>query len=67
MELTKEQKQAVLKSIMEQFSQTAYQQEIMGKTWQTIGNAEAAKKCAEGLAENTKVLAELQKQLDSLA
>jgi hypothetical protein len=66
MEPTDEQKKAILKATMEQFSQTAYQQEIMGKTWQTIGNAEAAKKCAEGLAENTKVLAELQKQLDAL-
>ena len=66
MEPTTEQKKAVITALISEFQRTSYTHEVMGKTWQTIGNAEAAKKSAEALAEATKAIAELQRQLDAL-
>jgi len=67
MELDNAQKKAILDSLIAQLRQSEYMNTVMGQTWQTIGNAEAAKQSAEKLAENIKAIAELQQKLDALA
>ena len=67
MEPTSEQKRAIITSLIGQLEQSRYTNEVMGQTWQTIGNAEAAKTCATQLAENVKAIAELNKKLEALA
>ena len=67
MELDNTNKKAILDSLIAQLRQSEYMNTVMGQTWQTIGNVEMAKQCAEKLAENIKAIAELQKKLDSLA
>lgn len=59
-------KKAILKELLAQLERTRYSNTVMGQTWQTIGNASAAKQCAENLAENTKAIAELEKKLAEL-
>lgn len=60
-------KAAILAQLIAQLEQSRYTNEVLGQTWQTIGNVEMAKQCAEKLAENVKAIAELQKKLDTLA
>ena len=66
MEPNTQTKQAIIESLIAQLEQSRYTNEVMGQTWQTIGNVEAAKKCAEGMAESVKAIAELTKKLEAL-
>ncbi len=66
MEPNTETKRAILGNLIAQLEQSRYTNEVMGQTWQTIGNTEAAKKCAESMAENVKAIAELNKKLEAL-
>ena len=59
-------KGALIDALMAQIEAQRYSNEVMGQAWQAIGNVEMAAKCAEGLAENVKILAELQKRREAL-
>lgn len=41
--------------------------EVMGKSWQLIGNSDAAKQCADEVATSIKHLDNLNKQMEELA
>ena len=66
MEPNTETKRAIITNLIAQLEQSRYTNEVMGQTWQTIGNADAAKTCATQLTENVKAIAELNKKLDAL-
>lgn len=66
MEPDTDTKKAILNRLLAEIENSRYANEVMGQTWQTIGNADMAKKCAEALAENIKTIAELTKKLEAL-
>ena len=66
MEPTNETKRAIIESLIAQLEQSKFTNEVMGKTWQTIGNADAAKKSVEAVTENVKAIAELTRQLEAI-
>lgn len=66
MEPNLETKKAIIESLIAQLEQSRFTNEVMGKTWQTVGNADAAKKCVEAATENVKAIAELNRQLEAL-
>lgn len=66
MELDTATKKSILEQLIAQIEASKYSNEVMGQTWQTIGNAELAKQCAEKLAENVKTIVELTKKLEAL-
>ena len=66
MEPDNKTKRAIIESLIAQIEQQRYTHEVMGQTWQTIGDSEAAKKCATAMAENVKAIAELNKKLEAL-
>ena len=59
-------KETILNSLTAQFEAQRYSNEVMGQAWNSIGNVEMAAKCAEGVAENVKILTELQKRREAL-
>ena len=63
MEPTTQTKKAILEGLIAQLEQSRYTNEVMGQTWQTIGNLEAAKTCATQMSENVKASRNLIRSL----
>lgn len=66
MQLSIQQRQSIINTALSQLRIKAYGDEVMGKTWNKIGNLALAKQCAEGLTETTMAIASLEEELKNL-
>ena len=67
MELTKEQKKAVLNQMIQEESMRQYSFALAGKAHTAMGNAAGVEASAKGHAESAQRIEIWQKELDSLA
>lgn len=67
MEPTTEEKKGILKAIIAELERAKYSDEMMGKAWQSIGNAQNAENSAKAVSEKMKLLAKFTEDLEALA